>query len=119
MTLPVPGGRFEGNVVSIRSVALVLAVVVAAIGCAEGGPPIDEDRFVDVQVELHLIEARPGTDTDRVELRTRALTEHGVDEHQLEAATRYYADNLDDYVAVYERIVDRLTEERARLGASG
>lgn len=119
MTLPKAGGRFEASAVGIRSVALVIAVVVAASGCAEGEPPIDEDRFVDVQVELHLIEARPGTDTDRVELRTRVLTEYGLDEHELEAATRYYAENLDEYVVVYERILDRLTEERARLGPSG
>lgn len=93
--------------------ALTTVVLVASHGCARSPDvPLDEDTFVEVMVELHLLDARPEPTISYDELRAAILQRYGTRETAVDSTTRYYAEHPDEYSEVYGRIIDRLNERR-------
>jgi hypothetical protein len=100
-----------------RRVALLLGatatLVLTVAACDEARNPVAEDTFVDVMVELHLLDARPELDDSRDELREVIFQRYDVEPMSIDSALVYYSRHPDEYSEVYARIIDRLTEESA------
>jgi len=81
---------------------------------------MDEDTLVSVVVDLHLLEARREVVGDtHPALRDSILAAYGVTHQDLNDAIRWYTDRPDDYIAVYNRIIDSLSAEEAELEEAG
>ena len=84
------------------------------LACGDPDPAITEDVFVDVMVELHLVDVVRTTTEDRAALRQRVFDRYQVSEDALRQTVEYYASATEEYSRVYGRIVDRLTEESSQ-----
>ncbi len=73
-----------------------------------------------VILDLHLLEARRELVADaHPDLRDSILAVHGVTHAQFEAAIRYYADRPEEYLALYNQVIDSLSAEEAALEEAG
>ena len=87
-----------------------LTTTFAATGCSGAGPPMDEDTLVAVIVDLHLLEARRELVADtNPALRDSLLAANGVTHEELQDAILYFTDRPDEYVSIYNRVIDSLT----------
>ena len=72
--------------------------------------------MVDVLLEMHLAQARAERYSDvSSELLRDILARHGLDEEQFDEAMRYYADHPQQYVSLYDDVLDRLNAERGSV----
>ena len=94
--------------------AVVVVTIFTPLACGDPGPAISEDVFVDVMIELHLVDVVRTTTDDRVALRQRVFDRYEVSEEELSQTIDYYAAATEEYSRVYGRIVDRLTEESSQ-----
>ena len=94
--------------------------LVSLPACSDLGRPIDEQTLVSVIVDLHILEARRELVADTHEtLRDSILAAHGMTSDDLYEAIRYYTDRPDEYVSIYNRVIDSLSAEEAELEESG
>jgi hypothetical protein len=101
-------------------VAGALATTLAASGCSGVAPPVHEETLIAVIVDLHLLEARRELVADaHPALRDSVLGAHGVTHEELQDAIRYFTDRPDEYVSIYNRVIDSLTAEEADLEEAG
>lgn len=90
---------------------LILTLLFFATGCDGTQSRVEDDVFVELMVELHLVDMRRVSDSERNTLRNRVLAKYSVTNDQLVDTMQYYAHNSEAYAEVYTRIVDRLREE--------
>ena len=95
---------------------LLLTLPLAACGSlTEPDPPVPDSTVVDVLTDLHLLDARSGEMGDVPPgTREALLAAHGLDSTRFDRALLFYADHPERYFAVYDSVVSRLSEERAR-----
>ncbi len=90
------------------------------VGCTGTGEQIEETKLVGLIVDLHVLEARHELVADIDDsLRDSVLAAHGVTQKQFETSIAYYADKPDDYVSLYNRVIDSLSAEEAQLEQEG
>ncbi len=107
-----------------RRPLLLLGRVVAALivpcltGCSvfsDAPAPIADSVMVEVLIDLHLATARADLYHDvPPTVRDSILARHALDTLQYHAALRYYSDHPEDYVALYNDVLNRLNEERQK-----
>ncbi len=103
--------------VAVASTALTLFCIPA---CSDIGRPMDEPTLVSLIVDLHLLEARRELVADaHPTLRDSVLAVHGVSHDEFQDAILYYSDRPDDYVSLYNRVIDSLSAEQAMLEEQG
>ena len=91
---------------------LALAAASLILGaCDKPRNAIAQDTFVEIMVELHLLDARPELDGSRDELLEDIVKRYDVELTTIDSALVYYSRHPDEYSEVYARIIDRLTEE--------
>ncbi len=79
--------------------------------------PREHNAAVDVLIELHLADARQGLDYAPLpHARDSVLARYGLDATAFARLLDYYVDNPLAYAEVYEKVMDRLVEERHRQG---
>ena len=72
--------------------------------------------MVEVLLDMHLAQARAERYEDvSGELLRDVLAQHGLDRAQFDEAMRYYADHPQQYVDVYDAVLDRLNAERGGI----
>jgi hypothetical protein len=82
----------------------------SAIGSEER--PVPEETLIEVLIELHLAGARAGADLDVPPgLRDSILTRYGLDDASFAQGMEYYVQRPDDYAALYNTVLDRLSAE--------
>ena len=100
--------------------SVALALVLLAGTCKDVGRPLSEEQLVSVVVDLHLLEARRELVSDaHPHLRDSILAVHGITHDRLEAAIEYYAERPDEYVSLYNQVIDSLSAEEAQLEEAG
>jgi hypothetical protein len=100
-------------------VALFLVVWLPLTGCSsisEPGPTVSDSVYVEVLVDLHLLQARfdEGVPFDST-LRPVVLQNHGVTEEDLDQTTRFYSDHQEEFLTLYNRVIDRISEEQRTI----
>ncbi len=90
---------------------LFSAALLVGPSCDTSTAPVDDDVFVELMVELHLVDMRRVPDVERATLRSRVLDKYDVSNAELVDTISFYAENTEAYAEVYTRIVDRLREE--------
>ncbi len=108
--------RTLGTVAAVMLPLLILS----GVGCTDLGPPVPQDRLVGVLVDLHLLESRREIVGDMPpHMRDSVLTAHGISEKKFAAAIRYFADRPDDYLELYNAVIDSLSAELGQLEEEG
>ncbi len=98
----------------------LLLLFLTGIGCTDLGPPIPEDELVGVLVDLHLLESRREIVGDMPPyMRDSVLAAHRISEKKFAAAIRYYADRPDEYLELYNVVIDSLSAELGQLEEKG
>lgn len=107
------------------SIVLLAVLLVATAGCAGDGrsrAPIPDSTLVDVLVDLHLLEARmevaPPDSAPTAPSREEIFRRHGIDSARFARTVDRYAERLDAYSRLYDRVTDRLQARRPR-GTNG
>lgn len=107
--------------VSPSSIVLLTGLLIAAGGCAQdmrSRAPIPDSTMVDVLVELHLLEARmelaPSDSAAILPSRDEIFRRHGIDSARFARTVDHYADRLDAYSRLYDRVTDRLQARQPR-----
>ena len=79
--------------------------------CGDGVvKPVAESTMVEVSVEMHLLQARESVARQPlVGLRDSILARHGLDAAGYAEAVAWYSAHPDQWTAVYEQVVDRLS----------
>ena len=99
-----------------RPFALALASLLALSACTAlptEAPPVADSTMVEVLLEMHLAQARAERYSDvSSELLHGILARHGLGKEQFDQAMRYYADHPQQYVGLYDDVLDRLHAER-------
>ena len=94
-----------------------LLALPACTGLPTEAAPVADSTMVEVLLEMHLAQARAERYGDvSAQLLRDVLARHGLDEEQFDDALRYYADHPQQYVGVYDAVLDRLNAERNREG---
>lgn len=100
---------------------LLTIVLIAAVGCIGEGrsrAPIPDSTMVEVLVELHLLEARMEVAPPDSALtgpgRDEIFRSHGVDSTRFARTVDYYAERLEAYGRLYDRVTDRLQARQPR-----
>ena len=78
-------------------------------------PPVPDSTFVEVMTELYLADTRRELFDTPDSLRDAILTHYGIDTTQYDAAQRFYADHPDQYLDLYNALLDRLNAERMMM----
>jgi len=92
----------------------LLCLTAACTLMGEQEPPLDDDTFVAVIADLHLLEARadlPEAEELPPEVRDSLFAYHGVTKAAYDATVGYYAERPREYHALYRRVIDRLRED--------
>lgn len=111
----------QGLWTNLLAVILTGWVSLSALSaCSEMSAPVKSKTFVAVLVDLHLAESRGEIVGDLpTEVRDSVLVAHGVSSATYEAAVRYYAERPDDYLELYNSVIDSLSAELGELEESG
>lgn len=91
---------------------------------------VDEDKMVDVMVDIHKSEAlvglNPGkftTDSVKKVYRQTIFKKHGITQEQFDSSLAWYGRHIDDFVKVYDRVLaeyeDQLNDANKRAEESG
>lgn len=107
-------------VLPLLSMMAGTTIACLATACSGGGSPMEPERFVAVLVDLHLTESRreivgdmPPTTRDSI------LESHDVSEAQYERSVRYYTERPEEYLQLYNAVIDSLSAELGELEESG
>ena len=95
--------------------ALMLDAAVA-VGCSRGAsdPPMSEDRFVDLYLQVERLRQRYPSSPDSLrEDRAELFRTRGIKVEDVERAISWYRGHPDRGMVILERIAKRLEEERA------
>lgn len=100
-------------------VTLFLVALLPLSGCSsisEPGPAVSDSVYVEVLVDLHLLQARfdEGVPFDST-LRPVVLRNHGVTEEDLDQTTLFYSDHQEEFLTLYNRVIDRISEEQRTI----
>lgn len=102
-----------------KTVLLCLGLFVfAGTGCSRtpGTPAVADSTLVPLLMELHLAAARRQvTGSLPPGIRDSILTRYGTDSTEFAATMTYYSYHVEEYSAIYERVMDRLRAERDSL----
>lgn len=99
-----------------RSVAWIcwLAVLVAFSACTlpvTSDPPTSDSTLVQVLADLHTLRARDEIRGDVTPEQYEAvLRQHGLDSTQFNATLDYYVEHPEDYLTLYDEVLDRLNQ---------
>ncbi len=108
------------NVFCVFGVLIATAVALITTGCGGAGAPVDPDRFVAILVDLHLTESRREIVGDLPPAtRDSVLRAHGITEGQYAQSVRYYAERPEEYLDLYNAVIDSLSAELGELEESG
>lgn len=101
---------------ALLSPALLLIATFSLIGgCVSRTNAVPDDTFVEVMIELHLVEARRISDAERTSMRTEVFRRYGVTESAVRQKLTRLDDEPEHYAELYARVVDRLTEEATEI----
>ncbi|MBT8400475.1 MAG: DUF4296 domain-containing protein [Rhodothermia bacterium] len=107
-------------VARLKSLMAGALIVFLATACSGSGSPIEPDRFVAVLVDLHLTESRREIVGDMPPAtRDSILESHDVSETQYERSVRYYTERPEEYLQLYNAVIDSLSAELGELEESG
>lgn len=107
-------------VLHVFSILAGAAIASLSTACSGGGAPMDPDRFVAVLVDLHLTESRREIVGDMPPAtRDSILDFHEVSEAQYERSVRYYTERPEEYLQLYNAVIDSLSAELGELEESG
>lgn len=110
----------RGIVLHVLPMMAGIMIACFAAACSGGGSPIDPDRFVAVLVDLHLTESRREIVGDMPPaMRDSILNSHDVSEAEYERSVRYYTERPDEYLQLYNAVIDSLSAELGELEESG
>ena len=104
----------------LYAAGLMLVTLIPQWGCDEVAAPIRREKLVAVLVDLHLVESRRQIVGDMPpETRDSVLAVHNVSPAVVERAIRYYGARPDDFLALYNTVIDSLSAELGELEESG
>lgn len=88
-------------------------VLPACSSFSSDAPPVSDSTLVRVLVELQLVQAREELLPNSVPagLRDSILTRYGLDETRFDEVRQYYIEHPDEYVEIYNRVLDQLSSE--------
>lgn len=105
-----------------------LLIVLLAVACESGIEKpqnlIPEDKMTDILYDAAVLDAirtqRPFLLTQQQINPTQYLyKKHGIDSTQFVQSNRYYAQDIEKYKAMYQKVSKRLEEERKKLDKPG
>ena len=101
---------------SYRAALALLLALPACTDLPTEAPPVADSTMVEVLLEMHLAQARAERYGDvSGELLQDVLARHGLGRAEFDEALRYYADHPQQYVDVYDAVLDRLNAERSEI----
>ena len=99
--------------------AAALLLIGTGAGCStftSSEPPVVDSVLVAALADLHLAGVRASLYEDLPQgTRDSVLAVHGLTPADFEAAIDHYVDRPDDYLELYNRVLDHLTEEAEQL----
>ena len=101
----------------MRTAVLVLLAALTGCGLNDSAPPLDEDTFVEIMAQLHVLEARFEIHEDLpAALRDSLLARFDADSTALAETQAFYVQHPEVFRDLYARIIDRINAE---LGTDG
>lgn len=102
---------------------LALAASLALASCKpdRGKPCIDEEKMVEVLVDIHIAQAalvrEPGGDErkNNAVYYENLLAKHGVNEVLFDSAVAWYSKNPDLFEKLYEKVSEKISERKEAL----
>lgn len=105
--------------VDARLKVLVVGVLLVVGGCSafsSDDPPLPDTTVVALLADLRLAQSRAEVDASvPPHLNDSVFAAHGVSEQDYSAMMTYYAEHPDEYVDIYNAVLDRLNEDRSVL----
>ncbi|MBQ6939251.1 MAG: DUF4296 domain-containing protein, partial [Muribaculaceae bacterium] len=97
----------------------IIAIVLILTSCrSQPDYVIDEDRMVDLLVDIHKTEAvitlnytSYPTDEKKRALREAVYMRHNTNKAEFDTSLVWYGNHLDVYMDVYDRVIERLKQE--------
>lgn len=93
----------------------ILLLISSLLFSCNKNTKLSERDFIDVMVDFYIVDAvakqRPSntsTKKEVVDLKMSILQKHGTNKTELDNTLRWYADNVDQYTAVQEKIIEKL-----------
>lgn len=109
------------HLLEIVAAVFLIAVAHSCSSAPEG--VIAPDDMVDLLVDVHMGEALTdvrysdfNSDSARLKLRRTVLSEHGYTDEQFDTSLVWYGNHLDQYIKVYDRVIERLEEDFENAG---
>ncbi len=93
----------------------LLIMTSLAVGCTQDAPRdlIDEEKYIDILVEMHLLAAIKEIDGDEKSFQAgqeAILTHYAIDREQFEQSHNYYHRNMHEQMYRFREVRDRLDE---------
>lgn len=108
----------------MKKLALILSVAMLLLNCDSHAPEkpknlIEKDMMVDILYDLYVINALKSNDA---KFLSRGVTpakfiyhKYKIDSLQFAQSDFYYASDLEDYEKLYERVTEKLQENKAAI----
>lgn len=98
-------------------VGAALLLMLALPGCSPftaEEPPVADSTLVEVLIELHLAQGRAEVAEDPLPpaVRDSIFARHELDEDRFRSAMDYYASHPEEYVSLYDEVLNRLSAEQ-------
>lgn len=101
-----------------KLVYLVMALFVLAACSHDPDYVIGKKKMVDVLVDVHKAEAviesnynLYSSNADKKKLREAVFLKHGITQEQFDTNLVWYGHHIEDYMAIYEQVIERLQTE--------
>ena len=101
-----------------KLVYLIIALFVLAACSHDPDYVIDEKDMVDLLVDVHKAEAviesnynQYSSKADKKKLREAVFLKHGITQEQFDTNLVWYGHHIEDYMKIYEQVVERLKAE--------
>lgn len=102
---------------TVCALSTALLLILALPGCSPftaEEPPVADSTLVEVLIELHLAQGRAEVEEDSLPpaVRDSILARHEIDEDRFHSAMNYYASHPEDYLELYNEVLNRLSAEQ-------
>ena len=103
--------------------SLIFAFLILVLVACDKAPSgvIKESDMVDLVVDLHKADAyidnypsQYASDSAKMVLKQSVFAKHGVTQSDYDSSLVWYAHNMDVYIGVYKKVIDRLSRESSR-----
>lgn len=107
---------------AILSVLLGLTIIVGCNSAPDGVLP--KEKMAQLLADMHIGESivdvehtKYYSDSLRKTVKQSILVEHGVTQEELDSSFAWYGRNIEEYIAVYDRVIEILNEDLTKIGA--